>query len=69
MSNHMNELSNGYLTELKQFVTATWDGDVASKHARGILMKRGFLTKVQGYTILTKKGLRTLIELGVLKPL
>jgi len=62
------EFRSGLLKQLKQCVTATWDGDITDKMSRDILYKRGFLIRCNGYNSLSEKGLGILAELDILKP-
>ncbi len=56
------------LEQLQQLTTATWDGDLISKQDRTRLVKRGYAKEVEGWNLLTPKGLRVLLDMGLLKP-
>ena len=62
------KLTNGYLDQLKQLVTATWDGDVACKDHRDRLFKAGLITRVNGWNVISRRGMALLIHVGVLRP-
>ena len=57
------------LAALLQFVGGpVWDGDLLSKTCRYELEKAGYVERESGFTFLTAKGVRTLVELGLLTP-
>ena len=55
------------IEQLKQLTTVTWDGNLVSKDARKRLVKRGYVRQSQGWNLLTKAGVKVLVDLGLLK--
>lgn len=58
----------GYLEQLIQLVTATWDGDLICKSHRDELVKCGYVDRVNGYNVINSNGIIVLVNLGVLRP-
>ncbi len=58
----------GNIEQLKQLLTATWDGNLICKSHRDELVKSGFAFRTNyGFNCISQKGVETLYELGVLK--
>ena len=53
---------------LQIFNRTTWDGDLISKDYRNKLFKAGLVNKKLGWNLITKKGVKYLVELGLVKP-
>lgn len=53
---------------IQLFKGGVWDGDVASKAQRDWLFKRELIDRIDGFQIITKKGVALLMDLGVVKP-
>ena len=43
-----------------------WDGDLPSKRDRDLLVKNGLSAKHDGWNIITVKGVRYLVDLGIM---
>lgn len=54
------------LTELSKGVV--WDGNLISKYARDDLVNSGLAERVNGWNLITAKGVQYLIDLGFLRP-
>ncbi len=61
-------MARDYIEQLKQCMSATWDGHLICKSDRDQLNKHGLIMRVGGFNIITKKGIRTLLALGLLRP-
>ncbi len=61
MENNTNE-------QLLQLVTATWDGNLISKADRDWLVTNGYAEQQSGYNFLTAKGIKEVVNLGLLRP-
>ena len=59
---------NGHIEQLKQLVTATWDGNLISKSHRDDLVKNGLAQRAYGYNWITEKGVEHLVNLHLLVP-
>jgi len=46
-----------------------WDGDLIDKASRDHLEKAGLISRLNGWNFLALEGVRTLLNLGYLKPL
>jgi hypothetical protein len=58
----------GEIVVLRQCLSATWDGNLASKSARDKLEAAGYIVRCHGgYQIATDKGVKLALDLGVLK--
>lgn len=57
-----------HIEQLRQLITATWDGNLISKSARDYLVEKGLAQRGFGYNWLTEKGMEYLITLRVLVP-
>ena len=53
---------------LAVFKSTTWDGDLISKSDRNALVKAGLIQKTRGYNLVTPKGVRHLLDLGIVRP-
>ena len=58
--------ARAYLATLTQLCTATWDGNVISKETRDALIADGLAVRVNGWTVVTERGLRVAIDAGAL---
>ena len=58
---------SGEIEQLQQLTKVTWDGNLISKDARSQLRKKGYVDSINGWNFLTKKGVKTLVELRLLK--
>jgi hypothetical protein len=57
------------IEQLQQLSTATWDGNLISKHERDMLVKNEYAIRASGgYNVITPKGINTLIQLKKLHP-
>jgi hypothetical protein len=45
-----------------------WDGDLIDKSARDHLEKAGLINRLNGWNFLSLEGIRTLLNMGYLKP-
>lgn len=61
-------MTNQRLEQLKQLLKVTWDGDLISKTDRDKLFQSDYCRKYEGFNYITDKGIRTLVDLGELKP-
>ena len=60
---------NGYIEQMLQiFDGAVWDGNLIGKRHRDELYKNGLIDRVMGWNIITKKGVKYVISLGLRKP-
>jgi hypothetical protein len=57
------------IEQLKQLITATWDGNLMSKQYRDDLVKSGLAQRAFGYNWITEKGLEYLVNLRLLVPM
>ena len=58
---------NSTLEQLLHFrFGPVWDGNLISKEARNHLVKSGFVTRCQGFQMLTEKGVEILVNLRYL---
>lgn len=53
--------------QLSQLITATWDGNLISKHDRDELVIDGYVCRGSGFNVVTPKGIKLLDELKQLK--
>lgn len=60
-------LSPAELEVLLQCRRTIWDGYVCSKSARDSLCDRGFITRCQGWQVVTQEGMAILDTLGYMK--
>lgn len=58
--------NNGKLEQLKQLVNATWDGDLICKRDTKELREQGFVTSWNGFSVVTKEGLKLLTDLNLM---
>lgn len=58
----------GQIEQLEQCLTATWDGDLISKSERDELVKQGYITRFEGWNIISCSGIGALIKLKRLWP-
>ncbi len=57
----------GRVEQLRQIAKApVWDGNLISKLATTELNQRGYIKRIEGWSILAPKGLKCLIDLGYL---
>jgi len=56
------------LEALLQLVTLTADGDLIGKRHRTLLVKKGLAIQCNGWNAISRKGIRYLDDLGVIKP-
>lgn len=54
--------------QLLQLLRITFDGDLISKAHRDELVKNGLAFKVEGYNLITEKGIIYLNQLGFIHP-
>ncbi len=52
--------------QLKQLMTATWDGDLMSKTDRTALVELGFIARHNGYNFITEKGIQAALDLKLI---
>ena len=55
------------LDQLQQLLSVTWDGNLICKADRDELVKKRLADKYDGFNYITKKGLRYLIDLKLIK--
>lgn len=61
--------TNGYVEQLLQlFNGTTWDGNLIAKSYRDELVKNGLAQRTKGWNLITLKGVRYLVELGLVHP-
>lgn len=58
---------NARIEQLRQLERCTWDGNLISKTDRDELVKSGLSQRVQGWNLITTKGVEYLLDLGLLK--
>jgi len=56
------------LDQLKQLLTVTWDGNLISKDDTKSLYETGLIDRAYGWNWITKVGVKTLRDLGEIKP-
>lgn len=61
------ENMNARIEQLKQLATATWDGNLISKSDRDELVKAELAQRGYGWNWITEKGVKYLVDLGLLK--
>jgi hypothetical protein len=54
------------IEQLQLLCMVTWDGNLISKTHRDELVRAGLAQRLEGYNFITVKGLRYLIDLGLL---
>jgi len=64
----MAKTGMGLVPDLKQFAFGpVWGGDLIGKTGRDKLEKLGYVTRVKGWTTLTARGLRVLVDLEIVR--
>lgn len=64
---HLPVLSPSEVEQLLQLRIMTWDGNLISKTARGVLVKLGLAVRWNGYQVITQDGLAVLDSLGLIR--
>lgn len=64
----MNGKAIGYLHQLIQLLRIVSDGDLISKSHRDSLYSHGLIIRVEGWQVISEKGIRYLNDLGIIKP-
>ena len=59
-------MSKDYLEQLNQLKKLTWDGNLISKRDRDELYKKELIIKINGFNIISEKGIIYLYDLGLL---
>lgn len=59
---------SGLDEQLRQLMTATWDGDLISKSDRDQLYKVGMIKQAHGFNFITDVGIRCLIDTKLITP-
>jgi hypothetical protein len=60
--------NTGRLEQLRQLLTATWDGDLIDKTDRAALVDSGLAIQKEGWNLISAEGIKCLVDLGILKP-
>lgn len=63
------ELRSGHTEQLIQLSKGVvWDGNLLGKYTRDDLVSWGYAERVNGWNLITAKGVQFLINLGILHP-
>lgn len=62
------ETPKGRIEQLLQLVRIVWDGDLISKPERDFLVKEGLAEKGYGFNFISLKGIKYLLDLGLIHP-
>ena len=70
MTDRMFSQMRGELAVLEQlFKTGpTWDGDIVGKSYRDRIIKKGWAERDDGWTYLTRDGVRHCVDIGIGRP-
>ena len=58
---------NNLTEQLEQLKAITWDGNLISKQNRNELRKRGYISNYRGFNYLTRKGVKLLVDLEMIR--
>ena len=61
-------ISQETIEQLKQLLTATWDGNLIGKPNRDELVRMGLAARAHGYNFITADGIRLLLDLHEIHP-
>jgi hypothetical protein len=56
------------IAQLQQLTSLTFDGDLADKAAARLLHEAGYITRFDGWNIITKEGVAYLKRFGFINP-
>lgn len=61
-------ISEQHIAQLKQLLTATYDGNLIGKPYRDDLVRMGLVDRGHGYNFITADGIRLLLDLKEIRP-
>lgn len=58
----------GHLEQLIQLLRLVHDGDLINKSSRDRLYEKGYITRCNGFQVISEKGISILVDLGIINP-